>query len=183
MVEKLINKIIREAEEKGRSIVEEAGQKLQAAWAKEQARLKEAYQARLEQEKQELQRRTEIETTNVRLQNEQAVLAAKNRYLEEIWKTLEGKFDDFVERHFPSLLQDAVQGLENGSYTVRIPARLDFAWKDSTSKKVKVVKDEAVRNGFVIESGPWVLRFNWENIRQVLFSELVEEINRHLFGT
>lgn len=181
-MEKLLNKVLKDSEAKAQSIIEEAKKKLQADWIKEQSQIKQVYQDKLAKEKEKIQRQTELEVTQVKLQNQQAILAEKNRFLDEIFQILEKKFEDFVASNFASLLNNVLQNLIAGDYTVRIPNQFDFSWPETESKKVRVIRDPVLQNGFILESKNWILRFDWANIKQALFSELVAEINQSLFA-
>ena len=178
MVEKLIEKVIKDAEEKKERIIKEAENKLADLWAKEKEKIENEFKERIETEKRKIRKYIETEIGSFKLDKEKEILYLKNNIIEEILKKIEIKFNKFLEENIESIVKNIFEKIEDGEYNLKIPNSYNFVI-DNPSKKINIIKSD-IENSFIIEGKNWDITFNWNNVKVVFQNELIEEINKTL---
>lgn len=177
-MDKLIKKVIEDAEKKAEGIIGKAKQTLDEKLTAEKEKIESEYEEKLLDAKNKIDKESEIKLSRFRMDKEKKFLVLKNSFIEEVFKAEEKKFNEYLNKNMKDIIISACRDLGGKNYTVKIP---ESAGDMSEIKDVKIEKDKTLRDAFVISAERWSIVFNWEHIRVMMEDELKEKAGKHLF--
>ncbi len=178
-MDKLIKKVIEDAEKKAKGIIGKAKETLNEKFTAEKEKIEKEYEVKLFSAKARIDRENEIKFSRFRMEKEQELLALKNSFIEEVLKAQERKFNEYLNKNMKDIIISACRDLGGKNYTVKIP---ESAGDMAEIKDVKMEKDKMLRDAFVISAEKWSIVFNWEHIRVMMEDELKEKAGKYLFN-
>ncbi len=178
MIDKLIQKVVEDAEKKAEEIIEKARKELRELFAAEKEKIDREYEEKLRSEKERIDRENERKVAGFRMEREKELLALKNSYIEMVMKKLEEKFNASLNEDIWDVVASFCRDMKEKNCRVTVP---DSAG-DVEIAGIKVVKDRNLKDAFVVSSEKWKIVFNWDRIRTTMGDELKEKIGRYFSG-
>ncbi|MBN1444962.1 MAG: hypothetical protein JW957_02495 [Candidatus Omnitrophica bacterium] len=178
-MDKLIKKVIEDAEKKAEGIIGKAKETLNEKFAAEKENIEKEYEGKLRDAKNRIDKESEIRLSRFRMDKEKELLALKNSFIEEVLKVEEKKFNEYLNKNMKDIIVSACRELGGKNYTVKIP---ESAEDMAEIKDVKIEKDKTLRDAFIISAEKWSIVFNWEHIRVMMEDELKEKAGKYLFN-
>jgi len=175
MLEKLIKKVIEEAEKKASDIVREAEEELEARYSAEKVAIDKEYELKLQAEKEKIDREAERSISAFVMEKEKELLALKNNFIDEVLKKIEKKFNEYLKENMKEIIISVCRDISEKDYIVKIPADIDI-----TIEGMKIEKDSSLKDAFIISSSNWDMVFNWEKIKASMEDVLREKIGKFL---
>lgn len=177
MVEKLIKKIIEDAEKKKEEIIKEAKEKAEKLWEERKKKIDEEFEKKISEEKERIKSEIFSDITNFRLEKKKEFLSAKNQIIEKVMEKIEKKFKDYLSENFQKIVENIIKMAGDEEFLIKIPEDMDLK-----VEKGKIVKEKGIVNGFIIESKNWDIKFDWENIKLNFEKELIGEISKNILN-
>ena len=177
MVEKLIKKIIQDAEKKKEQIIKEAEERAEKLWEEKKKKIEEDFEKRLMEEKDRIKREILSEIINFRLEKRKEFLSVKNEIIKKVMEKIEKKFKDYLSADFQKIVENVIKRIKTEEFLIRIPQNIDLK-----VERGKVVKDKDLADGFIIEGKKWDIKFNWEGIKLNFEKELISEISKSILN-
>lgn len=180
-MDKLISKVIKDAEERAEEIAREAEEELEEKLAAKKKEVEEDFDMKLKAAKSLIEKNSLMEIANKRLTHEKELLAIKNSYVENVLEKLESNFGKFLTDDMEQVLSTFTGEIGDMEYTVTIPDN-DKIEIDETRFK-KIIRDKSIQNGIKIETADWDLFFNWQKVEDVIGEELRKLVAKKLFDS
>lgn len=171
MLDKLIKKVIDDAEKKAKDIIEKAEMELEERYLTESRVIEKEYEEKIWREKDEIDREVERSISAFVMEKEKEILALKNSFIDEVLKKTEERFNEFLRENMKEIIKSLIKDIKENDYVVRIPQDADV-----NIEGVKIEKDNNLKNGFVVVSSGWDIVFNWESIMTTLEETLRSKI-------
>jgi vacuolar-type H+-ATPase subunit E/Vma4 len=171
MVDKLIEKVIEDAEKKKEDILQKAREELQKRWDAEKEKINQEFEKKLLAEKEEIDKTAEMEIVSVRMDAEKKLLAVKNSLIEEVEKKIGKQFNNYLNENMKDIISLVKKQLGSEEINIKVPEGKDGGQKD-----------ESLKNAFKIEGEKWEIVFGWEQIKSTMTEELKQKISSSLFG-
>ncbi len=171
MIEKLIKKIIEDAEKKAEGIIRDAEKRLQELYAAEKDRIDREYVDRLRFEKEKIDSGNERRISTFRMDKEKEILAMQNGFIENVMKKMEEMFNSYLRENTGAIIASICEKMKEDDYTVTVPESSIIEIKDA-----KIKTDANLKNAFVVDAGKWKVVFNWESIKNTMGDTLREKI-------
>jgi len=178
-MDKLIKKVIEDAEKKAEWIIGKAKETLNEKFAVEKEKIEKEYERKLLDAKNKIDKEREIKLSRFRMEKEQELLALKNSFIEEVLKAEEKKFNEYLNKNMKDIIISACRDLGGKNCVVKIP---ESAGDMPEIKNVRIEKDKTLRDAFVISCEKWSIVFNWESVKAAMADELREKAGRYLFN-
>jgi len=175
MLEKLIKKVIEEAEKKASDIVREAEEELEARYSAEKVAIDKEYELKLQAEKEKIDREAERSISAFVMEKEKELLALKNNFIDEVLKKTEERFNEYLKENMKEIIISVCRDISEKDYIVKIPADTDI-----TIEGMKIERDSSLKDAFIISSSNWDMVFNWEKIKASMEDILREKIGKSL---
>ena len=173
MLDKLIKKVIEDAEKKADDIVREAEKELEERYTAERSVIDKEYELKLQVEKEKIDREKERKIDSFIMGREKELLALRNTFIDEVLKRVQGKFNDYVNKNMKEIVNSFCKDIKEKDYKVRVPADADVHIEG-----VKVEKDTSIKDGFIIFSSKWEVIFNWESVKKSIEEKLREKAGK-----
>ncbi|MDD3726614.1 MAG: hypothetical protein PHI44_05405 [Candidatus Ratteibacteria bacterium] len=171
MLDKLIKKVVEDAEKKAEGLIEEAEKELEAMYLAEKMAIEKEYEEKLQTEKNRIDRNAERKISAFVMEKEKELLALKNGLIDEVMKKLEERFNEYLKENMKGLITSICKDIDKEKeYVVKIPAEADI-YVDG----IKIEKDNKLKNAFVIVAPEWDIVFNWESIKASIGDTLREK--------
>jgi len=171
MVEKLINKIIKEAKEKSKRIIEEGKKKFEKKLEIEKEKVNKEFEEKLRIEKEKIDKEIEREIINYRIEIEKEILKYKNQLVEKVFEKLEEKFNKFLDENFGEILKNFVEKIREDDIQIIVPEGKNL------NLNYTVLTDKNMKNSFKIKSKNWEIDFSWENVKKIFEDDIKEKVN------
>lgn len=175
MIDKLIQKVVEDAEKTAREIIEKAEQELHQLFAKEKEKIDKEYEEKLRSEKERIDREYERKISSFRMEKEKELLALRNGFIEEVMKNLEERFNSSLNEDIWDVVASFCRDIKNKNCTVIVPESAG----DVEVPGLKIVKDRNLKNGFIVSAERWKVVFNWNRIMSTMGDELREKAGRY----
>lgn len=174
MVEKLINKLIEEAREKSKKIIDEGKKEFERRLNIEKEKINSEFEERLKKEKEKIDFEIESEIINYKIEFEKEILAQKNLLLDEIIKRVEENFNLFLDENFEKILKKVMESATEKDIKIYIPEG------KNVNIEYEVIKDKNLKNSFKIKSKNWEIDFSWESLKNIFEGRIRELANKLL---
>ncbi|MCM8778081.1 MAG: hypothetical protein NC905_07495 [Candidatus Omnitrophica bacterium] len=174
MLDKLIKKVIEDAEKKADDIIREAKKELEEKYTAEKKLIDKEYELKLQVKKEEVDKEKEREILNFIMEKEKELLALKNSFIDEVLKMVENRFNEYLNRNMEEIIKSFCKEIKEDDYKVRIPADKDI----HIDGVFKIERDDSIKNGFVIFSSKWEVVFNWESVEKSIEDILREKAGK-----
>lgn len=174
MIEKLIKKVVEDAEEKAQEIIEKAENECLELFALEKKAIEREYGDRLRLEKERIDGENARKIAGFRMESEKELLALKNSFIEEVMKKLEKRFYASLNEDIWDIVASFCREIKEKNCRVTVPESAG----DVEISGVKVIKDRDLKDAFIVSTEKWKIAFTWDRIRDVLGDELRENIGR-----
>jgi len=182
LVEKFVERILDDARRKAAAAVEEARGETERRAAADRAEIAGEFRRKIEDVRGAAARRAEIETAGIRLERSRDVLAARNGAVERTIDDVRARFAAWIADHGREAAESLLRSLPAGPYVLRVPPDCPLETAVTERTPTAVVRDPAVRDGFVVEGARVTVPFTWEQIRRSVGPEMIEAAARELFG-
>jgi len=174
MLDKLINRVWKEAEREEVRIIAEAESQAASLWEKEKQQIESEFQNRLQKEKEKIQQRIQEKLSQEKLASQQEILRERNRCLEEVLQEVKKNFLAWLEKEEVTFLLRMLKNLDEKNLTVYVPAEKQEKFQGRLPESISVIGKEKIKEGFVIEGPNWDVVFDWEFVKAKLQSRLVD---------
>ncbi|MCM8761997.1 MAG: hypothetical protein NC929_01585 [Candidatus Omnitrophica bacterium] len=174
MLDKLIKKVIEDAEKKAADIIREAKEELEERYAAEKNIIDKEYELKLQVEKEKMERENERKISAFVMDKEKELLALRNSFIDEVLKKVEDRFNEYLNRNMEEIIKSFCKEIKEDDYKVRIPADKDI----HIDGVFKIERDDSIKNGFVIFSSKWEVVFNWESVEKSIEDILREKAGK-----
>lgn len=178
MIEKLIKKVVEDAEKKAESIIKKAEEELQELYLAGKEKIDREYEDKLRFEKGKTDRENERRVSGFRMDKGKELLALQNGFIEEVMKRIEERFNDCLNENIRDIIASFCKDIKEKDYVVTVPESSG----NLEIKDVKIEKDKNLKNAFVVSSGKWKIVFNWDRIKITMGDTLREKIGRYFTG-
>jgi len=175
MLDKLIKKVIEDAEKKASDIVREAEKELEARYSAEKVAIDKEYELKLQAEKEKIDREAERSISAFVMEKEKELLSLKNNFIDEVLKKTEERFNEYLKENMKDIIISVSRDIKEKDYIVKVPADTDI-----TIEGMKIEKDSSLKDAFIISSSNWEMVFNWEKIRVSMDDVLREKLGKFL---
>lgn len=176
-MEKLIKKIIEEAEEKSRKIIEEANNHLESEWKKKKKEIDLEYEKKIELMKKNIDREISNDIVNFKLEKQKDILAAKNELIRECEEKIKGKFNQYLNENMQQIIKSILSKTDEKDLKIFIPEDKELKVDGYTVEKKKDIKDK-----FQMEGKKWSIEFSWDIIKNLAGQELRKNISEKLLN-
>jgi len=174
MLDKLINRVLKEAEKEEARIIAEAESQTTSLWEKEKQQIETEFQNRLQKEKEKVQQRIQEKLSREKLARQKEILKERNRCLEEVLQEVKKNFLAWLEKEEVTFLLRMLKNLDEKNLTVYVPAEKKKKFQEMLPESVSVIGKEKIKEGFVIEGPDWDIVFDWEFVKRKIQSRLVD---------
>jgi vacuolar-type H+-ATPase subunit E/Vma4 len=172
MLEKLIKKVVEDAEKRAEDIIKKAEKELQERYSVEKEKIDKEYEDKLQVEKEKVDKEEEKKFSSFRLEKEKEVLSLQNTFIDTVMKKIEERFNEHINKNMKDIIVFFCKDIEEKNSFVKVPESAEnFEIKD-----IKVEKDKSLKNGFIISSGKWKIVFNWDRVKAAMADRLREKI-------
>jgi vacuolar-type H+-ATPase subunit E/Vma4 len=172
MVEKLIKKVVEDAEKKAEDIIKKAEKELQECYSAEKEKIDKEYEDKLQAEKSKVDKEEERKFSSFRMEKGKEVLALQNTFIDKVMEKIEERFNGYLNKNMKDMIIFLCKGIGEKDFVVRVPESAE----NLEIKDIKVEKDRNLKNGFVVSSGKWNLVFDWESVKTTMADRLREKI-------
>ncbi|MCX8082347.1 MAG: hypothetical protein N3D17_02965 [bacterium] len=172
MLDKLIKKVIEDAENKALNIIEEAEKEIDERYKAEKESIEKEYEIKIKKYQEEVDREMERKITAFVMEKDKELLAIKNSFIDEVLKNVEDKFNDYLMKNMKDVIVSVCKDIKEKEYVIKVPAGADIKIDG-----VKIEKDSSLNNTFIIVSDNWDIVFNWDNVKSSIEDNLRERIS------
>lgn len=159
MLDKLIKKVIKDAEKKASSIIEDAERDLEVRYQAERTAIEKKYKEKLREEKTNIDREMELSISSFIMEREKELLALQNSFIDEILQKVEERFNDYLNKKMKELIIYACRNIKEKEYVVQVPTEADI-----DIEGIKIEKNIKLKAAFIIVSPRWEIVFDWKSI-------------------
>ncbi|HOJ40703.1 MAG TPA: hypothetical protein PKX93_04810 [bacterium] len=180
MLDKLLARVMEEAEKQSQQILSAAREEAARLLQKKQEEIEEEFRHRLHQEKELLAERYRERLARLKLSGQQEILREKNRCLGEVLEEVKTLFLSWMEEKGPEYLGKLLRQLKGKeeSYTVYVPAGKESRYAVSLPAGVKLVGQSGLNDGFLVAGPDFNLSLNWERVKDHFYQDLIEVFRR-----
>ncbi|MCM8785465.1 MAG: hypothetical protein NC827_06220 [Candidatus Omnitrophica bacterium] len=176
MVEKLIKKIIEEAEKKAEIILEQGKKEFEKKLKIEKEKLEKEFEEKLQKEKDKINLEIEREIISFKIEKEKEVLSIKNKIIEDMIEKIKERFNKFLNENMEAIIENLLSNLSEKDVEIFVPEGKKI------NQKCKVINDKNLKNSFIIKSKLWEIEFSWENIKNIFEPFIKERANKLIFN-
>lgn len=159
MLDKLIKKVIKDAENKASDIIENAEKDLEAKYLTESMVIEKEYKEKLQKEKNKTDREMELQISSFVMERERELLALKNSFIDEVLNKVEERFKDYLNKRMEELIVFVCNEIKEKEYIVQVPTEADI-----DIEGIKIEKNIKLKAAFIIVSPRWEIVFDWKSI-------------------
>lgn len=181
-MEQLIAKVIKDAEQESRMIIDNADKELQKKLADGKTKIESESRVLLKSRKAEVEKKALMDVANYRLKKEQQVLELKNSYIDKVLDKTRDIFNKYIIENTGEIIESLTRDLQdkNIEFTVSIPDDKEISLDGKKFGKVK--RDSSLDKAIRVESKDWDITFDWEKIEVVIGQHLREQAGKKLFA-
>jgi len=172
MIEKLIKKVVEDAEKRAEGIIEKAEEELRELFAAEKKKIDREYEEKLRLEKERTDGANERKVAGFRMEREKELLALKNGFIEAVMNKLEERFNASLNEDMRDVVASFCRDINEKNCTVTVPESAG----DVVVTGMNTVKDRDLKNAFIVSSGKWKVVFDWDRIKATMGDDLREKI-------
>ncbi len=178
MIEKLIEKVVEDAEKKAKDLIRKKEKELQERYSAEKEKIDKEYEDKLQAEKEKIDKEEERKFSSFRMEKEKEMLALQNSFIEKVMKKTEERFNNYLNENIRDIIVSLCKKIKGKGYRVTVPESAG----DFDIEGVKVERDKNLKNTFVISAEKWKVVFNWESVKNAMGDSLREKIGRYFIG-
>ncbi|MCM8766524.1 MAG: hypothetical protein NC816_01275 [Candidatus Omnitrophica bacterium] len=176
MVEKLIKKLIEEAEKKAEVILEQGRKDFEKKLNLEREKIEREFEEKFQNQKNKIDLEIEREIISFKIEKEKEILLIKNRIIEDVVEKIEEKFNQFLNENMEVIIEKVLSNLNEKEVEIFVPEGKKI------DQKYKVITDKNLKNSFKIKSKLWEIEFSWASIKNIFEPFIKQQANKLIFN-
>lgn len=181
-MDRLIEKVMRDAEENRRAILNRARTEMEALWTQRKKEMETAAARERDKQCEEISRRVRTEEVLFRMSRQQDILSLRNEALEKITAGLEKEYRSHFRGSAYDLADRLLEGTQGQEAVLHIPTDIEFPEDRMASRGIRIVRDPSLRDGIRVETASWEAVLDWTCIREMFRDRIVQEVARRIPG-
>ena len=176
-MENLIKKLMEEAEEKRKKIIDEAQSVLNSEWEKKKFLIEKEYEEKLKKMKETIDKEIENEIINFKIEKNKEILSFKNQLIDKCEEKIKNKFNEYLNKNIGEIIFQILQTINDKKVKILVPENVNLKIDG-----YEVIKEKHLEDKFLIEGENSDIEFSWENIKKTIGQELRKEVAEKLFN-